>query len=196
MKLEKDNTNLPKILLIIVVILVTILSPKPNNSPEPMPIPNNSTFDQISQVDQSRMKDIIMGVIQNTISVTPELKKELRDIFKKYNMTDTEIDNFATYGPAFAGIWNQHFFLDAFEAVSSGTPVKSDERANLEKEALSRGLMTTERIKLNDEKMILIASHQPVAGLDGKEIILTVDNIKSNIDNLSLIVDRLVLLFK
>ena len=157
---------------------------------------NITSFNEISQIDQIRMREIITGVIQNTIPITPEIKNELRSIFKKYNATDEEINDFSIYGPAFAIAYQQYFFIDAFQAVSSGVPIKSTERLNLENEALSRGLMTTERVKLNDEEMRLIASRQPVISSDGKQVIFTADTIQSTINNLGLIVDRLVLLFK
>ena len=152
----------------------------PESTQQPV-APSNPNFSEISQVDQSWMREIITGVIQNTTKVTPMLKNELRGIFKKYNMTDVEIDNFASYGPALAVVYQAYFFLDALQAVSSGNPVKSDARLNFEKEALSRGQMTSERIKMNDEEMKLIASHQPVIGLDGKKYIFTEENINSTL---------------
>lgn len=174
-------------------------SPLPNAQEKiltQLPPQDNSTFSQISLADQSRMREIITGVIQNSILVTPEINNELKNIFKKYNATEEEINSFSIYGPAFAVAYQQSFFIDAFQAVSSRIPVKSKERLDIEKEALSRGLITTERINANDEEMRLIASHQPITGADGKQVIFTEDNIMSTINNLGLVVDRLVLLFK
>ena len=169
----------------------------PTPAPASTPVLSNiSSFGQISQADKTRMSEIIIGVMQNTTSVTQEIKNELKGIFKKYNTTDEEIDNFSVYGPAFALIYQQYFFIDALQAVSNGVPVKSDERLNTVKEALSKGLMTIERVKLNDDEMRLIANHQPVISSDGRQVIFTAETIQTTINNLGLVVDRLVLLFK
>lgn len=147
--------------------------------------PNKSNFSEISQADQTRIREIFTGVLQNTISVTPSLKNEFKSIFEKYNATDAEITDFATYGPAFAVNYQKMFFIDASQAVSSGTPVKSYERLNLEKEAVSRGLMTTERVTANNEEMKLIASHQLVTGSDGRQIIFTKEIIQSSLNGIN-----------
>ncbi len=152
-------------------------------------------FDEISQIDQARMKEIVTGVMQNTILVTPDLKNELRGIFTKYNMTDKEISDFATYGPALAVVYQAYFFLDALKAVSSGSPIKSDARLSFEQESISRGLMTSERIKANDEEMNLIANHQPIVGPTGTKVIFTTDSINSTLSNIGLVADRLSELF-
>lgn len=157
--------------------------------------PKKSNFSEISQADQTRIKEIFTGVLQNTISVTPSLKNEFKSIFKKYNATDAEITDFATYGPAFMANYQRLFFTDASQAVSSGAPVKSYERLNLEKEAVSRGLMTSERVIANDEEMKLIASHRPVIGSDGRQIVFSEEIIRSSLDGINAKLDMLNQLF-
>jgi len=157
---------------------------------------NTSSFSEISQADQTRTKEIITGVMQNTISVTPDIKNELRSIFTKYNATSAEINDFATYGPALVANYQKLFFTDALQAVTSGTPVKSDERLNFETKALSLGVITTDRIKTNDEEMQLIATHQPIKGSDGKQVIFTADNINSTLNNIDSVTARLKSLFE
>jgi cytoskeletal protein RodZ len=195
------------VVIILIIILINIFSGQSSNEnptqaipvsqvstnlpSNPQPSVITSTFNKISQADQDRMKEIILGVMQNTIPVTPDLKNELKNIFAKYNATDAEINDFATYGPAIAVIYQKLFFTDALQSVSSGIPVKSSERLNFETEALSRGLMTSERIQSTDEEMKLIANHQPITGLDGKEVILTADAIKSTLNNIDSTASRL-----
>ncbi|MDP3697139.1 MAG: hypothetical protein Q8R55_03855 [Candidatus Taylorbacteria bacterium] len=165
--------------------------------PTPLtPTPPISTWGEISKTDQARMREIFTGVMQNTIPVTPDIKNELRNIFTKYNTTDAEINDFATYGPAFVTNYQKLFFTDALRAVTSGVPVKSQERLSLEKEALSRGLMTHERIATNDKTMNLIANNQPVIGSDGKQASFTVYSIYNTLNNISSITVRLKSLLK
>ena len=152
-------------------------------STEPTPV-TESSFSQISQADQTRMREIIAGVIQNTIQVTPAIKSELLSIFAKYNTTDAEVRAFATYGPALSVNYQRLFYTDALQAVSTGYPVKSSERLTFEKEVLSRGLMTSERITANDKTMSKIASHQPIVGSDGQQGIFTTDIINDVLNNL------------
>ncbi len=156
---------------------------------------NISRFAQMSQIDQTRISEIITGVIQDTTPITPDLKFELRSILKKYNVTDEEIYDFIYYGPALSAFYQGYFFADALQSISSGSPVKSNDRLNFEKEALSRGLMTSERIKLNDREMDLIARRQPVTKFDGSQVIFTENNIRSSVQNISLVIDRLISLF-
>ena len=156
----------------------------------------NSTFSEISLADQNRLREIIVGVMQNTIPVTESLKNELKTIFAKYNTTDEEKTDFFLYGPYFASNFQGLFYTDALQAVSVGYPVKSVERSNLEKEALSRGLMTSERVEANDELMKSIASHQPITGPDGRQIIFTEDVIKDTMKNILSITNRLILLLE
>jgi hypothetical protein len=195
------------IAIIVIVILICIfdsqssnenstpaipVSPVSTNLPvNPQPAVITSTFNEMSQADQDRIKEIILGVMQNTIPVTPDLKNEFRNIFAKYNTTDAEINDFATYGPAIAVNYQKLFFTDALRAVSSKIPVKSSERLNFENNALSIGLMTPERIQSTDEEMKLIANHQPIIGLDGKEVLLTADAIKITLNNIDSIASRL-----
>jgi len=152
---------------------------------------NNLNFSKITQDDQNKLKEIFVGVIQNTTPVTQGLKDEVKNIFKKYNATQTDIENFSNYGPAFTAIYQGHFYFDALQAVSSGVPVKSEVRSTMETEALSKGLITPERIKLNDATMLSIANHQPVTGPNGSQIIFTSDNINSTITNIGAMADRL-----
>lgn len=187
------------ITLTVSFVLILVGNTMTNNSPYPPPPPppppvhetNKLNFKEITQIDQTRMKNIFMGVMQNTISVTPNLKSELRNIFTKYNTTDEEINDFATYGPTFLANYQRLFFTDALQAISSEVPVKSYERLNLEKEAISRGLMTFERAEANDSEMKLIASHQPVIGSDGRQIIFTAAIISSTLNNINSITARL-----
>lgn len=150
-----------------------------------------SSFSQISQVDKTRMTEIITGVMQNTVQVTPAIKSEFSSIIAKYNATETEVYDFAVYGPAFAANYQRLFYTDALQAVSTGSTVKSSERLTLEKEAVSRGLMTSARVESNDNEMNLIASHKPITGSDGRQVVFTVDNITSTLDNIGLITARL-----
>lgn len=212
MENKKEETHVPKgmntVQVIIFICLIVggfilIISSKLNNPESPPPIPlsqlpvkNNPTFSEISQTDQARLREIFTGVMQNTIPVTPDLKNEVKTIFKKYNATDAEQTDFIFYGPYFVANYQGLFYTDALRAVSSGVPVKSDDRLNLEKEALSRGLITAERIKLNDEEMNLIANHQAVVGSDGKQIVFTADIIKSTMKNIGLVTDRIISLLK
>ena len=163
----------------------------PVSNTESLTEKNNLNFSQITQEDQNRLKEIFVGVIQNTIPVTQNLKDEVKNIFKKYNATQADIENFSNYGPAFASIYQGHFYFDALQAVSSGLPVKSEVRRTMEAEALSKGLFTPERIKLNDATMLSIANHQPVAGPNGSQIIFTSENINSTITNIGAMADRL-----
>jgi len=155
-----------------------------------------SSFNQISISDQTRMKEIIIGVMDGAIEVTPAIKTELRNIFKKYNTTDEEINNFSNYGPAFATRYQKLFFTDALASVLSGNPTKSPERLDFETKALSQGLMTLERFKTSDEQMKLISNHQSVVGSNGSEVVFTVDTINSSLKNIDIIMDRLQLLFE
>lgn len=170
----------------------------PNSSPQTQSLPTltlvKSSFDEISQVDQARMNEILTGVMQDTIPVTSDVKNELRGIFAKYRATDAEVNDFATYGPALMVNYQKLFFADALQAVTSGVPVKGSERLDLEKEAISRGLLTNERVVATDKEMNLIASHQPVVGSDGRQIIFTVDSINSTLSNIDSIAARIKLL--
>lgn len=163
---------------------------------QPLVSSSNSTFNQISQVDKTRMTEIITGVIQNTTPITPEIKKEIKDIFKKYNTTDTEIKDFSIYGPVFMANYQKLFYTDALQAVSTGISVKSNERLNLEKEALSRGIMTAERIKTNNETMGMIASNQSIINSSGQGVLFTTDNIKSTLNDIDSMTERFKSLFE
>lgn len=207
----EGSSNLPEILffgaIIVAVFMIVffIVEGMSNNSSGVQPQPptptkpeqtatipqSKSTFSQISQTDQARMKEIFTGVMQNTIPVTQDIKNELRSIFAKYNTTEAEINDFAIYGPAFAANYQRLFYTDALQAVSAGYPIKSSERLALEKEALSRGLMTSERFAINDKTMNQIANHQPIASSDGRQVIFTANSINSALNNIDSITARL-----
>lgn len=157
--------------------------PVPTRTTTQMPVPGSS-FSQISQADQIRMREIMTGVIQNTIQVTPAIKSELSSILAKYNATEAEMREFATYGPSLSVNYQRLFYTDALQAVSTGYPIKSSERLILEKEALSRGLMTSERFAANDKMMIQIANGQPITGSDGQQGIFTTEIINGVLNNL------------
>ena len=157
---------------------------------------SESTFSKISLVDQNRMKEIITGVMQNTIIITPEIKTEFKNIIKKYNATDAEINDFVEYGPYFMVEYQTLFYSDALQSVLTGAPYKSNDRLNFEKEALSRGLMTSERVKANDQTMVLIASRQPITKPDGSQVYFTEDNIRSTLKDMLNIMERMLSLYK
>ena len=155
---------------------------------------NNSSvnWSMISQTDQSRMKEIMVGVMQNTVAVTPEIKQELFSIFRKYNLTDKEIEDFGMYGPAMAVNYQRVFFDDALLSLRSGTSVKSKERSDYESELLKRGLITKERLQKNDADMYAIANSQPMIG---SVSVLTIDDINQTINNINTIGARFQSLF-
>lgn len=173
--------------------------PGPTTPIAPTPVPQTPvekpSFSQISQADQIRMREIMTGVIQNTIQVTPAIKSELSSILAKYNATEAEMREFATYGPSLSVNYQRLFYTDALQAVSTGYPIKSSERLILEKEALSRGLMTSERFAANDKMMIQIAGHQPIVGSDGQQGIFTTEIINGVLNNLDSAGARLKSLF-
>lgn len=161
-------------------------------------VPEDSKNDSISQTnsemkteDKQRIKEILDGVIQNKIDITPELKSELKSIIKKYNATDSEMNYFANEGTVLMTTYQNLFFNDALKSVSTNKSVKSSERSALEKELLSKGLITTERIDSNNREMSLIASHKPVINSDGKEIVFTKENIAETLNNIESSVSRL-----
>jgi len=156
----------------------------------------SSTFNEISLSDQTRLREIMNSVMQNTIPITPDIKNEFRGILTKYNTTDADISDFSTYGPAFMAYYQKLFWIDAFQAISVGNSVKSNERLDIEKNLLSRGLVTLDRIQSNDKEMMQIASHLPFTGPDGKQIIVTTDMINNTLQSLDLAIARLKSLFE
>lgn len=150
-----------------------------------------SNFDSMSQSDRDRLSTIINGVIQNSISVTPELKQEVRNIFKKYNVTDKELEDFSLYGTAFPVIYQTYFYADALSTIEKGIPVKSEDRKNIEIEALSKGIIKQDRINTNDQMMVSISKGESVIGSNGKQVIFTESNIRESLNNFVTIVTRL-----
>lgn len=131
--------------------------------------------------------------MQNTIAVTPEIKQEFLSIFKKYNATDQEIEDFGVYGPAIAVYYQKLFFTDALQAIQRGIPVKSQERIDFETESLKRRLLTEERIQQNWTELYAIAHHQPI---DSSGRILTINDIKQVLNNIDVVGARLSALFR
>jgi len=218
-KIEKPLYKNGWVIFIIILIGISMLSMLNNSNPpdktivnkapstppiqsmiERQPVPSQkiseSTFSKISLVDQTRMKEIMTGVMQNTIIITPEIKTEFKNILKKYNATDVEINDFVEYGPYFMVDYQTLFYSDALQSVLTGTPYKSSDRLNFEKEALSRGLMTSERVKANDQTMVSIASRQPITKPDGSQVYFTEDNIRSTLKDMLNIMERMLSLYK
>lgn len=156
----------------------------------------STTNGEISVTDQKRINDILTGVMQDELSVTNELKTEIKGIFKKYGTTEEELRDFIFYGAPFAAYYQTLFFNDALKSLSLGYAIKSTERLEVEQKGLSKGLMTSERIKINDEEMGLIAKRLPVTRSNGQSVVFTEELIKSTLQNINSVTDRLSELLK
>lgn len=181
------------IVVAVVISFIIYLTPDSENktSTESINKYETQTTSEMSQTDKQRIKEIMDSVMQNKITITPELKNEFKSILAKYNTTDSEMNYFANEGTVLMTTYQNLFFNDALKSVSTNKPVKSSERSALEKELLSKGLITTERIDSNNREMSLIASHKPVINSDGNEIVFTKENITETLNNIESSVSRL-----
>ena len=162
----------------------------------PMSSPTTSSgLDGISRVDKDRITEIIMGVINDTNPVTEINKKELQSLFKKYNLSNTEIQWLKIYGPAVVTYCQLLYFGDAIQSLNTGTPIKSSNRKDLEDFAVSVGKMTQEEIIKNDLEIEKIAKKEPFI-LDGKSFVVTEDMINTVSKKTSDSISRLDLMFK
>ncbi|OGI65167.1 hypothetical protein A3A95_04090 [Candidatus Nomurabacteria bacterium RIFCSPLOWO2_01_FULL_39_18] len=175
----------------LIVMAISYAGKKSEENITSPPIAVNSNFSEISQADQEKIREIMLGVMQDTIQVTPAVKQEFISIFKKYNATNEEIEDFGMYGPALAVNYQKMFFTDALQSVQSSSSVKSQERADYEVELLQKGLITQERIDQNDAEMYKIANHQ----LSSNGQVLVIEDIKQTLNGIDIVGGRIKSLF-
>lgn len=139
---------------------------------------------RLSVDEELRVRDIIKGVLQDPDFITPEIHSEFWGYLNKDGVaTDLFL---AEQKELLTGIilkQQKYFYEDAICAVTSGKPTKSVKREQYEKALLAKGIITESRVNQNEEIIRKIAEMQPIS-VDGNEIIMTEDILKTVLGSL------------
>lgn len=106
----------------------------------------NTGFACMSDAEQERLTEIMIGVSDDTIPVTESLKSEYWGIFTRCNTSEKDINWYIAFGPMVVINYESLFLPDVLASFEAGVPVKSKDRQTFEELVLSNGTMTAEVI--------------------------------------------------
>lgn len=133
------------ILLSVIIFAVGIFVYNRYHSPGTKQIAKTG-FSCISDAEQERLTEIMIGVSDNTIPVTESLKSEYWGIFTRCNTSEKDINWYIAFGPTVIINYESLFLPDVLASFEAGVPVKSKDRQTFEDLILSNGTMTAEVI--------------------------------------------------
>ena len=155
----------------------------------PPPLDRIHSPTKVDSADKQRVREIMLEVAKSGYC-SASLKHEFWQVLSEYGHVAEEASAFLEIERDDRRA-TRLFWEDALWAVTKHSPFKSLEREAIEKDLVSRGIMTEFQREQNEQHIDTIVAGHPVVFPDGRERVLTESDIRAILANIEQAQDAL-----
>lgn len=174
--------------------VASAIEPSPQPSPAQSAVgPVSNPLDKLSSTDKIRIREIGLQTMQDSTMPTPQVYQEFWSLWGKMDLDQSSYEAVRLATVGISADYQKLFWEDAMTAYKTGRPFKSNEREQLELKLVNLAVLTTFRVKANEDLIESIAVRQSIDTPNGPMLFTEVEitSTLANIENAMKRLDRL-----